>query len=82
MFDKLRRPAQCQRIAFDCVGSVSQVNVIGLLQAEQRRLRNRAQRIEPGFLRGNSGQKLIHGPTDTTGQGVPSACQIRLRGRQ
>ena len=36
VFDKLGRLAQCQRVAFGGVRSIGQVNVIGLLQGEQR----------------------------------------------
>jgi hypothetical protein len=32
VFDKLRRLAQCQRVAFDGVGGVGQINVIRFLQ--------------------------------------------------
>ena len=55
VFDKLRCLAQCQRVAFDRVGGVRQINVICFLQGEQRRSRNRAHLVEPLFLRGDGG---------------------------
>lgn len=60
VLDKLRCLSQGQRVAFDGVRCVGQVNVIGFLQGEQRFARHRADRIQLRFFRGDRSEKLFH----------------------
>lgn len=57
VLDQLRRFAPGQRVAFDSVGCIGQMNVIGFLQGNQRIPGKRAQRVQPGFSRGDGIQQ-------------------------
>jgi hypothetical protein len=79
VFDQLRGLPERERVAFDSVRGVGQIDVIGFLQGKQRRPRDRAHRVEPRLLRGDRGEKLIHALLEIPrGNGLDNAARDAL----